>query len=61
MTEVKAPIKNATVVQAYPKTGSTIKKISKANNIITIPMYLYSAAKNAAAPLSMWDAISNRS
>lgn len=51
--EVRAPTKNATVVQAYPKTGSTIKKISNANKIITTPIYLYSAAKNAAAPLSM--------
>lgn len=61
ITEVRAPTKKATVVQAYPKTGSTTQNIKTARMAITIPIYWYSAAKNAAAPFSIYEAISNNS
>ena len=37
--DVKAPTKNAMVVHAYPKTGSTKQKMKTAINTITIPIY----------------------
>lgn len=37
--DVKAPTKNAMVVHAYPKTGSTKQKMKIAINTITIPIY----------------------
>jgi hypothetical protein len=51
--DVMAPAKNAKVVQADPKVGSTKKKMTNAMTRMNANMNLYSAARKALAPLSM--------
>lgn len=57
--EVKAPNKKATVVQAFPSSYSTKKKIINAINMVKMAINLYSANKKALAPFSIKLAISN--
>ena len=51
--EVMAPAKKAAVTQNYPMVRSTAKKMTTAKMNTNTAMNLYSAAKKAAAPLSM--------